>query len=168
MNVYAVMANFHECIWYMKSDFIVSCVLGMEKTPLFMMEYKDVDMSWIDEFMDFLICAVEHGIDKYKKSKTGKTSEMVLLPVTLLNDDDEVSIEDQVHFIFEDVLKRVFCKHKVGGISRGKLLFDFLETKNQENFLKFLVKSKGNGKHIFSEECITENNGNKNENTHNK
>ena len=80
----------------------------MEKTVLFMMEYKDVDMSWIDEFTDFLICAVEHGIEKYRKSKTGKTLEMVLLPVTLLNDDDEVSIEDQVCFIFEDVLKRFF------------------------------------------------------------
>ena len=38
------------------------------------------------------------GINKYKKSKTGKTLEMVLLPVTLFNDDDEVSIEDQVRF----------------------------------------------------------------------
>jgi hypothetical protein len=97
----------------MKSDFIVSCLAGMEKTPLFMIEYKDVDMSWIDEITDFSICAVEHGIDKYKKSKTGKTLEMLLLPVTLFNNDDEVSIEDQVHFIFEDVLKRVSCKYKL-------------------------------------------------------
>ena len=111
MNVYAVMTNFHECIWYMKSDFIISCLAGMEKSVLFMMEYKDVDMSWVDDFTDFLIRAVEHGIDKYKKIKTGKTLEMVLLPVTLFNNDDEVSIEDQVHFVLEDVLKRVFHKN---------------------------------------------------------
>jgi len=92
----------------MKSDFIILCLVGMEKTPLFMMEYQDVDMSWIDEFTDFSIHAVKHGIDKYKKNKTGKTPEMVLLPMTMLNDDDEVSIEDQVCFIFEDVLKRFF------------------------------------------------------------
>ena len=88
-NVYAVMTNFRECIWYMKSDFIMSCLAGMEKTALFMMEYKDVDMAWIDQFMDFLIHAVEHGIDKYKNSKTGKTVEMVLFPVTLFNNDDK-------------------------------------------------------------------------------
>jgi hypothetical protein len=81
---------------------------------------------------------------------------MVLLPVTLFNDDDEVSIEDQVRFIFEDVLRRVFCKYKVGGISRGKMLLDFLETKSSENFLNFLVKSKGSGNRVFAEECITE------------
>jgi hypothetical protein len=133
-NVYAVMTNFRECVWYMKSDFLVSCLVGMEKTALFMMEYKDVDMSWIDQFTDFSIRAVEHGIDKYKKSKTGKTMEMVLLPVTLFNDDDEVSIEDQVRFIFEDVLRRVFRKYKVGGISRGKMLLDFLETKVRRTF----------------------------------
>jgi hypothetical protein len=155
-NVYAVMTNFRECVWYMKSDFLVSCLVGMEKTALFMMEYKDVDMSWIDQFTDFSIRAVEHGIDKYKKSKTGKTMEMVLLPVTLFNDDDEVSIEDQVRFIFEDVLRRVFRKYKVGGISRGKMLLDFLETKSSENFLNFLVKSKGSGNRVFAEECITE------------
>ena len=47
-NVYAVMTNFRECIWYMKSDFIVSWLAEMEKTPMFMIEYKDVDMSWIN------------------------------------------------------------------------------------------------------------------------
>ena len=55
-----------------------------------------------------LIHIVEHGIDKYKKIKTSKTLEMMLLPVTLFKDDDEVTIEDQVHFIVEDVLKRFF------------------------------------------------------------
>jgi hypothetical protein len=82
--------------------------------------------------------------------------EMVLLPVTLFNDDDEVSIEEQVRFIFEDVLRRVFRKYKVGGISRGKMLLDFLETKSLENFLNFLVMSKGSGNRVFAEECITE------------
>ncbi len=53
--VYAVMTNLHECIWYMKSDFIVSCLKGLEKTVLFQEEYKDVDMSWIHSFTDFLI-----------------------------------------------------------------------------------------------------------------
>jgi hypothetical protein len=37
-NVYAVMTYFCECIWYIKSDFLVSCLVGMEKTALFMME----------------------------------------------------------------------------------------------------------------------------------
>jgi hypothetical protein len=83
---------------------------GTEKTPLLTIEYKDVDMSWINKVTDFSIRIVEHGIDKYKKSKTGKTFEMMLLPVTLFKDDDEVTIEDQVHFIFEDVLKRVFLQ----------------------------------------------------------
>ncbi len=62
-NVYAVMTNFRECIWYMKSDFLVSCLVGMEKTALFMMEYKDVDMLWIDQFADFSIHVVEHSIE---------------------------------------------------------------------------------------------------------
>ena len=66
-----------------------------------------------------------------------------------------MSIEDQVRFIFEDVLRRVFRKYKVGGISRGKMLLDFLETKSSENFLNFLVKSKGSGNRVFAEECIT-------------
>jgi hypothetical protein len=70
----------------MKSDFLVSCLVGMEKTALFMMEYKDVDMSWIDQFTDFSIRAVEHGIDKYKKSKTGK-----LIIVSLYVDDEMVA-----------------------------------------------------------------------------
>ena len=52
--------------------------------------------------------------------------------------------------------RRVFCKCKVGGISRGKMSLDFLETKSSENFLKFLVKSKGNENRVFVEECITE------------
>jgi hypothetical protein len=140
----------------MKSDCLVSCLVGMEKTTLFMMEYNDMDMSWIDQFADFLIRVVEHGIDKYKKSKTGKTLEMVLLPVTLCNDDDKVNIKDQVHFIFEDVLRMVFCKYKVGRISRGKKLLDFFETKSLENFLNFLEKSKGSGNHAFVEECMME------------
>ena len=82
--------------------------------------------------------------------------EKLLLPVTLFNDDDEVSIEDQVCFMFEDVLKRVFCKDKLSGVSRGKMLLDFLEMNYQENFLNFLVKSKGNGNCIFFMECIME------------
>ena len=36
------------------------------------------------------------------------------------------------------------------------MLLYFFETKQQENFLTFLVKSKGNGNRVFSEECITE------------
>ena len=99
------MTNFRECVWYMKSDFLVSCLVGMEKTALFMMEYKDVDMSWIDQFTDFSIRAVEHGIDKYKKSKTGKTLEMVLLPVTLFDDDDNAE-----HSKYIDVYNRMITK----------------------------------------------------------
>ena len=53
-------------------------------------------------------------------------------------------------------MRRVFRKYKVGGISRGKMLLDFLETKRSENFLNFLVKSKGSGNRVFAEECITE------------
>ena len=36
------------------------------------------------------------------------------------------------------------------------MLLDFLQMKQQENFLSFLFKAKGNGNHIFSEGCITE------------
>ena len=36
------------------------------------------------------------------------------------------------------------------------MLLDFLKMKQQEICLSFLVKSKGNGNHIFSEECTTE------------
>ena len=36
------------------------------------------------------------------------------------------------------------------------MLLDFLETKSSENFLNFLVKSKGSGNRVFAEECITE------------
>jgi hypothetical protein len=111
-----------------------------------MMEYKDMDMSWIDQFTDFLIHAVKHGIDKYKKSKMGKTLKMVLLPVTLFNDDDEVCIEDQVHFIFEDVLRRVFHKYKVGGISRVSLLSLQLPTVLQSEH--FRLKSHMQLQHV--------------------
>ena len=114
-----------------------------------MMEYNDVDISWSDQFTDFFIRAVEHGIDKYKKSKTWKTLEMVLLPVTLFDDDDEVSVEDQVRFIFEDVLRRVFGKYKVGGISRGKMLLDFLERKSLKEFFELPCKEQGKWKPCF-------------------
>jgi hypothetical protein len=36
------------------------------------------------------------------------------------------------------------------------MLLDFLEMKSHDNFLNFLVKSKGSGNHVFAEECITE------------
>ena len=74
---------------------------------------------------------------------------MVLLPVTLFNDDDEVSIEDQVRFIFEDVLRRVFRKYKVGGISRGKMLLDFLETKKIGELFELSCKEQGKWKPCF-------------------
>ena len=80
---------------------------------------------------------------------------MVLLPVTLYDDVLEVTIDSQVHYVFEDVL-RSFCKYEVGGISIGKMLLDFFETNQQDNFLSYLVKNKGNGNRVFSEECITE------------
>jgi hypothetical protein len=147
--VYAVMMNLRECGWYMKSDFIVLCEKGLEKNKMFQQEYKDVDMSWIDCLTDFCIHAVKHGIDKYRRSKTGKTFEMVLLPVTLYHNVSEVTIKDQVCFVFGDVLQRIFCKYKVGGISRGRVLLDVLETKQQDNFLSYLVKSKGNGNLVF-------------------
>ena len=129
--VYAVMTNLCVCIWYMKSDFIVSCLKGLEKTVLFQQEYKDVDVSWIDSFIDFLMHTVEHGIIKYKKSRTGKTLEMILLPVTLYDNVLEVTIEDQVRFVFEDFLRRVFHKYRVGGISRGKCFSTFWKQSNK-------------------------------------
>jgi len=52
---YTVMTNFCECGWYLKSDFIVSCLEGLKKTELFQREYKVVNMSWIDSFTDFSI-----------------------------------------------------------------------------------------------------------------
>ena len=54
-TVYVVMTNFCEFIWYMKSDFIISCLVGMKKPPLFMLEYKDTNMPWIDKFTDFSV-----------------------------------------------------------------------------------------------------------------
>ena len=61
-------------------------------------------MSWIDSFTDFLIHAVEHGIDKYKQSRTGKMLDMILLPVTLCDNVLEVTMIDQDCFVFKDVL----------------------------------------------------------------
>ena len=43
--VFAVMINFPDCVWYMHSDFIVSCLDAMEKTTFFQHEDNDVDMS---------------------------------------------------------------------------------------------------------------------------
>ena len=115
----------------MKSDLIVSCLKGLEKTVLFQQDDKDVDMSSIDSFTGFSIHAVEHGIEKYKKRRTGKTLEMILLPVTLYDYVSEVMIEDQVRFVFEDILIRIFCKYKVGGISRGKCFSTFWKQSNK-------------------------------------
>ena len=67
----------------------------------------------------------------------------------MINDDDKVSINDQVCFVFEDVLKRVFCKYKLSGVSKGKMLLDFLGTKNQENFLNLLLEGRGSSNHVF-------------------
>ena len=36
------------------------------------------------------------------------------------------------------------------------MLLDILEMKQEKHFLTFLFKSKGNGNHVFSEKCITE------------
>ena len=84
-------------------------------------------MSWIISFTDFSIHAVEHGIDKCEKSRTGKTLEMILLPVTLDDDVSEVTNKDQVRFVFKEVMRRVFHKYKSGQISssRGKMLLNF-------------------------------------------
>ena len=54
---------------------------------------------------------------------------MILLPVTLYDNDLEVMIEDQVQFVFKDIPRRVFHEYKVGGISRGKMLLDFFGNK---------------------------------------
>jgi len=125
------MMNLRECVWYLKSEFIMSCLKGLKKPVLFQQEYEDVDMSWIDSFTDFSIHAVEYGIDKYGKSRTGKSLEMILLSVTLDDDVSKVTNEDHVRFLFKEVMRRVFHKYKKGGISRGKMLLDFLETKQQ-------------------------------------
>jgi hypothetical protein len=53
---------------------------------------------------DFLIHAAEHGMYKYEKSRTGKTLEMILLPVTLNDDVSEVTNVDQVCFVFKEVI----------------------------------------------------------------
>jgi hypothetical protein len=57
--------------------------------------------------------------------------------------------------MFDDVWKRIFCKYKVVGISRGKMLLDFLEAKKQTKFLSILLQSKGKGNRTFTEERIT-------------
>lgn len=60
---------------------------------------------------------------------------MIPLPGTLYNYDSEVTIEDKVCFVFEDVMRRLFCKDIFSGNSKGKMLLDFLERKQHENFL---------------------------------
>ena len=72
MVTYAVMTNLHECVWYMKSDFIVSCLKGLEKTVSFQEEYNDVNMSWIDSFTDFLIVMLNIGLTNIKGAELGK------------------------------------------------------------------------------------------------
>lgn len=52
----------HECVWYIKSDFIVLCLTGLKETNLFQMKYKDVNMS--NSFTDFSVHANKHGSDK--------------------------------------------------------------------------------------------------------
>ena len=84
MVVYAVMTKLCEYIWYMKSDCISTCLKGLVKTVLFQEEYNDAAMSWINIFIDISICATEPGIDNYKKSRTRKTLDMILLPVTCM------------------------------------------------------------------------------------
>ena len=74
--------------------------------------------------------------------------EMMLLTATSFSNDDELSIEDQVHFMFEGVLQRVFHKYEVV-MSAGEMLLDFFETKQLENFLTFLVKSDENRNHAY-------------------
>ena len=34
-------------------------------------------------------------------------------------------------------------------------MLDFLESKERTSLLQYLIKNKGNGKHLFAEECIT-------------
>ena len=58
-------------------------------------------------------------------------------------------------FCVQRPFAKVFCKNKVGGIDRGKIRLDTLETKQQDSFLSNLVKSNENGNCAFSEECIT-------------
>ena len=71
-------------------------------------------------------------------------------------DDLEVNIEDQVRFVFEDVLRRVFRKYAVSGFSCRKMLLDSLESNQQDKFLSYLVQNKGKGNRVFTEESITE------------
>ncbi len=66
------------------------------------------------------IHAVEHGIEKYKMSKMGKTVEMMLLPVTLFCDHDKISIQYHFHFMFEEALQRVFARTNLLESAGGK------------------------------------------------
>ena len=68
----------------------------------------------------FSIHAVEHGINKYKKNKTGNTVEMMLLPVTLCSNYNKVSIEDQFCFMFEDILQSGFARKTLLKSAGGK------------------------------------------------
>mgnify|MGYP006176667551 CR=1 FL=1 len=52
----------------------------------------------------------------------------------LCADDDSVSIEDQMKFVFEDVLNQLFKKCKSTPVSRGKMLLDYIKEEEQEDF----------------------------------
>ena len=65
--------------------------------------------GFCDQFTDFSVYVVEHSADAYKKTKNQKTLEMVLLPVIIYK-ESEVTIEDQIRFVFEDEMRRFFCK----------------------------------------------------------
>ena len=50
-------------MWYLKSSFLVSFLEGLDKAMLFLMQYLDIDVTWIDNLSDFSIHAKEHSVD---------------------------------------------------------------------------------------------------------
>lgn len=85
-----------------------------------MLDYSDVDMTWIDEFNYFSIHVVTHGIEEYKRVPRGITFDIVLLPVSWTRSFSYLTMSSCV-------------------ISWSNTVLYFMETKGAEIFLYFLL-----------------------------
>ena len=93
---YVIMINCHDTECYLKSDFVLSCLVGLKKSTLLKSLNSDMDMSWIESFTDVSIQADENGVDKMKRTHTNKTVHMMLLSLSLNKYNDDVNIVDKV------------------------------------------------------------------------
>ena len=127
-------------------------------TAFFQQEYKDVDKSWITHFTNYSIRAVRHGADTYEKTRSKKTFEMVLLPITMFN-DSKVNIEDQVPFVFW--LGEFFENMQLVASAREKCFWIFWSLTNRISPCLILSRIKGKEtmffgrfRHCRIEQCL--------------